>query len=406
MSTLHNINADVYDPEDVGLRDSPLLMQMSVNLCPSPSPEPLIPLPPVSPESSPDPEHRKTKTRPKYRPSPGDAVLISFLADGKHVDIARDAGEQPLASDNEIEESTRGVDDIIMMDKMEKVAEIEIEEIEDLMEEKEEEKEKEAEKETMDLTALAAGAVGILLETERTSSKPAQCSPPKIEEAKREVSKIREAMETVKASMPFINKVLYVDTRDTLSESMVKHEIVASPTEALPPMRQQSPKSAQSNGSSHITLPSISESIGDINRLPPVQSESPFAQSPPGMAPPRFGIVPNNGHGSPPELKSPGDSYRRELPSPGRSSFSSYYRRPSLIDGSQFSSPIDYSGSSVETPSTDQSGSTPATIAIDRMSIDGITNPQIGGYQCTYSACNAAPFQTQVFLTAYLSISP
>jgi hypothetical protein len=30
------------------------------------------------------------------------------------------------------------------------------------------------------------------------------------------------------------------------------------------------------------------------------------------------------------------------------------------------------------------------------MSIDGITNPQIGGFQCTYPGCTAQPFQTQV----------
>jgi hypothetical protein len=35
-------------------------------------------------------------------------------------------------------------------------------------------------------------------------------------------------------------------------------------------------------------------------------------------------------------------------------------------------------------------------MAIDRMSIDGITNPQIGGYQCTYPGCTAQAFQTQV----------
>jgi len=72
-------------------------------------------------------------------------------------------------------------------------------------------------------------------------------------------------------------------------------------------------------------------------------------------------------------------------------------RRLSTSEGRPYGMTADYSsGSNAETPSTDQSASTPATMAIDRMSIDGITNPQIGGYQCTYPGCLAAPFQTQV----------
>ena len=33
---------------------------------------------------------------------------------------------------------------------------------------------------------------------------------------------------------------------------------------------------------------------------------------------------------------------------------------------------------------------------LNRMSVDGITNPQIGGFICTYPGCTAQPFQTQV----------
>ncbi|KAH8790393.1 hypothetical protein F5882DRAFT_517283 [Hyaloscypha sp. PMI_1271] len=54
---------------------------------------------------------RKGSNRTKYRPSQGDAVLVSFMAGGKHSDIARHAGDQPLASDNEEgEEPVKGTE--------------------------------------------------------------------------------------------------------------------------------------------------------------------------------------------------------------------------------------------------------------------------------------------------------
>ncbi|KAI0177122.1 hypothetical protein BJ166DRAFT_506181 [Pestalotiopsis sp. NC0098] len=40
----------------------------------------------------------------------------------------------------------------------------------------------------------------------------------------------------------------------------------------------------------------------------------------------------------------------------------------------------------------------------DRMSIDHVTNSQIGHFVCTFSGCNAAPFQTQYLLNSHASI--
>ncbi|KAH7343012.1 hypothetical protein BKA65DRAFT_587311 [Rhexocercosporidium sp. MPI-PUGE-AT-0058] len=69
-----------------------------------------------------------------------------------------------------------------------------------------------------------------------------------------------------------------------------------------------SPQSSLTNGSgpSHITLPSISDQLGDINPLiePGAASESSFSQSPPRRLPPRFSAVPSLG--SP---KSPNESF-------------------------------------------------------------------------------------------------
>jgi hypothetical protein len=208
-------------------------------------------------------------------------------------------------------------------------------------------------------------------------------------------------MEGLKRTIPSISS-LYVDGpgSQSLPDTVIKHEMSGSPAAGeLPPIRQHSPQSALSNGNGtgHITLPSISDQLGDINHLTEAAAagDSAFSQSPPARPPPRFSAVP--GHGSPP--KSPNDAFRRELPSPGRGHFyfnANSHRRLSQTDAQQYSSAGDYSSSNTETPSTDQSGSTPATMAIDRMSIDGITNPQIGGFQCNYPGCTAQPFQTQV----------
>lgn len=37
---------------------------------------------------------------------------------------------------------------------------------------------------------------------------------------------------------------------------------------------------------------------------------------------------------------------------------------------------------------------------VNHLSIDGITNPQVGGFQCTHPGCNAQPFHTQVSISA------
>ncbi|KAH8743651.1 hypothetical protein BGZ57DRAFT_980008 [Hyaloscypha finlandica] len=87
---------DVYDPDDVGLRDSPLLKPMRPSLQPSPSPPPTVPLPQGGPNSG---------------QNQGDAVLVSFMDGGKHPDIARQAGNELLASiDEGAVESVKGTE--------------------------------------------------------------------------------------------------------------------------------------------------------------------------------------------------------------------------------------------------------------------------------------------------------
>lgn len=380
------LHPEYLDPDDVGLHNSPPLKPMKVNLQPSPSPPPAVPLPLISPDSSPGPPDRKGSGRPKYRPSQGDAVLVSFMAGGQHLDVARDAGDKPLASDiEEGEESVKGTEVSISTEEV---------------------KDEDIPKENgINLAALAADALRHSAKsTSESAEKEAASSSffPKLG-----ASCAGEPMEGMKTTIPSIS-TLYVDGTGSKSspDITVKHEMSGAPAAGeLPPIRQHSPKSALSNGNgtSHITLPSISDQLGDINHLAEAAGDSAFSQSPPARPPPRFSAVP--GHGSPP--KSPNDAFRRELPSPGRGHFyfnANSHRRLSQNDGQHYSSSGDYSSSNTETPSTDQSGSTPATVAIDRMSIDGITNPQIGGFQCTYPGCTAQPFQTQYLLNSHANV--
>jgi len=402
----HTTTDDDYYAEDAGFPASPQLEPMKVNFKPSPTPPLAVPLPPVSPDSSPpgtpDPD-RKHSQKPKVRPSQSDAVLIDFMGGGKYSETARKAGNEPLASDPDEEDTTMNGTHV---DVNAEKAEAENEKIEST--EKDCEDREGGEKdggEKDDTLIVAARAMNVFRTAQGSSASPptpTQATPvPKNDAPKPdECGSEGEPMEGIKPTIPSITATLVdaVAARAHPSpEATVKLEIKPPAPGELPPIRHNSPHSALSNGNSGpITLPSISDQLGDISHIPePVPAgNSPFAQSPPGRPPPQFAAVP--GHGSPP--KSPNE-FRRELPSPGRGAFYNFgpgpapHRRQSQPEGHQYSSAGEYSSSNTETPSTDQSGATPA---IDRMSIDGITNPQIGGFQCTYPGCTAQPFQTQV----------
>lgn len=79
---------------------------------------------------------------------------------------------------------------------------------------------------------------------------------------------------------------------------------------------------------------------------------------------------------------------------PVSSSPSRYYTQ-SQNQRLEYQSEGDYSSSNC-TRSTASSAGSGHILGINRMSIDGRTNPHIGGYQCTYPGCTARPFQTQV----------
>jgi len=91
----HAFQNDIYDPDDVGPQDSPLLKPLNPKLQPTPSP---------------DPDGSESDDA-KPVPSQGDAVLIGLLGGGKALEVARTAATQLLASDDEMSDgSEKGVE--------------------------------------------------------------------------------------------------------------------------------------------------------------------------------------------------------------------------------------------------------------------------------------------------------
>ncbi|TAQ84393.1 hypothetical protein B7494_g7290 [Chlorociboria aeruginascens] len=341
---------ELFDPDDVMVSNSPMLKAMRPNLSPSPTPPPAVPLPEVSPEPP---------NRFKHRPSQGDAVLLSFMYDGKQPELAHQGGLRPLASEDEGAEHAKEAEATAGEEGARGI---------------------ENEKETngrLKLAALAANALRRAHEEQVVQPASTMASiVPMINIDGRGGE--GDSINGVKPTIPSITATLLSEDRSHPSlEASGKIPSNASPLGELPPIQP-------SNGG-QVVLPSISDHLGDLKspRFAPIQ--------PPQTSPP----------------KSPGDTFRRDLPSPGRGAGHYYYgannnpRRPSQTDGAQYASAGEYS--STETPSTDQSGSTPAT-AIDRMSIDGITHPQIGNYVCTYPNCTAQPFQTQYLLNSHANV--
>jgi len=73
-------NITLFNSDYVDLRKTPPVETSKVNLQPSPSPPPAVPLPQAIPDVSPAPPNR---------PSQGDAVLVFFMDNGRMPDIAR-----------------------------------------------------------------------------------------------------------------------------------------------------------------------------------------------------------------------------------------------------------------------------------------------------------------------------
>lgn len=402
---------DLYDPDAVVPQNSPLLVPKKVTFRPSPSPP--LDIPPVQVSPSPSPGGRKTKRRPKVRPSQGDAVLVAFMDNGRHPDIATRAGEQALASESEEYSSSPDTDsscdeteDMVMSEERgERLAGQNAESVRRL--------DKLTSGPSSDLQTLAGGALalagGALAklalgdrktssdegrtpttggDTDIEASRPSQSSPPP--------AAVPLAIRKDDRPQPLV-------PASYSPRSYCSPGSFTSPTGSLaghgelPPIQSTSPRSDTNGG---MSLPSIRDQLG-LEALSPT-----FQHSPPAI-PPSHGMprLPSISHTSPPI--SPHDIYSRDPRSPhALLSPSSYYPFPANALSHRPS--VDYNSGS--TPSTEQSASTPATSThsvADRMSLDGLafSNPQeVGQYICKYEGCKAPPFQTQYLLNSHANV--
>ncbi|RSL50614.1 hypothetical protein CEP53_008741 [Fusarium sp. AF-6] len=336
---------DTYDPDEVVPRGSPLMAPLRPKLEPSPSPPPDIP-------------------PAQVRPTSGDAVLVAYLGNGRDPDVARLAGSEGLAAPDEEsfdEESrqTRPVDDSTMS--------------------------------RPSLAHLAADAL------QAASLVPISPSAP------RSIADITGQLSIHDESLAGGTHAAYVSVPRVTSP----HHNSSGP---LPPLHG----GYVSPGESKESLPSLRSALGEIRDLGP------------GRIPEKDLAAPSGPSTSFP-ASSPGGNFARFSLSTNLSS------SPVSPDGHRTLSPhstgpsgihfhaannthprpgTDYSSSSNagETPSTDHSVSTPATSTsiTDRMSIDGITNPQpptgTGAYVCNFAGCTALPFQTQYLLNSHANV--
>ena len=375
-------NPDIYDPDDVGLRNSPL-KEMHIKLQPSPSPPPLIGPNRLSPISTPSSVTRRKGPKQKSKPCLGDASIINSMDGGKHPDLARKAGNEPLASDDEdTDHSMRGTEVEIKAAAVKR------------------------EPNGIDLTALAADA--LRAHEGRASQEPLQQAEDRDDDVMMDGSTtpngttiIRpRSREAERALQP--RSISYVDVQSTNTpDSSIKSEPHPTSAGELPPLQRQSsiPGMPVGNGARPIRLPSISSQLGALSHIDPAVTgeQSSNAQTPPAsLQRPRY--APPTSQPSTPRSPS---AAACPLPSPGQASNQFYYdqgphRTMSQATAYQYPSMVDYNSSNTDGVVLRQ-GSVPPSSAppINRMSIDGITNPQVGAFKCNFPGCKSS-FSTQV----------
>ena len=390
----HDPASDVYDPDEVVPQNSPLFKATTVVLRPSPSPPPPIPLHQVSPSSSRG--GRKTKRRFKVRPSQGDAVLVSFMDSGRRPDIATIAGTVALPSDTSEESTHDGSESSSGSDEEELHSQAKDQALgvyRDNTMSNDPPVAAEAPSSMDALKSLAAGALkGLMLkdvggDSDNGPTPPVGEPDPRLENGQGiETSQVtlvrRDGMVRDGRPQPLAPSQSPYSSHDSYSPHQMgsmlanKHD-PRSPTVSLtergslPPIHM-SPRT-DANGP---ILPSIRDQLGDFRQL---EVQSPAFSS----------------HHSPGVPRSPQD-FRNPL--------SPYYHHNAMYRDNG-----NYSSSNTETPSTDHSGSTPATSTsvADRMSLDGaaFSNPEgLGVFICKFPGCKAPAFQTQYLLNSHANV--
>lgn len=406
-----NLDAATYDPDEVVPHDTPLMKALHPKLELSPSPPPDIPSSQVS-FSSPPTDGCAQSNRQKILPNSGVAVLVAYLDNGRRPEIAQAASIRALpGADDDIDES--GSDDGASL---------------------------------CDISRSNNRHIGLGNRSCLGPHNPTRTFPSALQHLAADALQA-VAAEPLRAliSLPYqLSHDISVSTRQlsihderspnldhrfreaSLPDSHLKkvdgrNKSSSMPTPSsgeLPPMQIDPPRPSESNIGQN--LPSIRSTLGDINRLPaehsaPVDRElsarcgGPTQNFPrsPSIGIPRLPPMSTSSHASPPI--SPNETYQRSLPSPHSLPASSphYYSINGIKHRPSNEYPSSASGGDPgDTPNTDIATYTSSTLisVADRMSIDGITNSQIGVYVCTFGGCTAPPFQTQYLLNSHANV--
>jgi hypothetical protein len=406
------VDSSTYDPDEVVPRNSPLMRPLRLRLEPSPSPPPDIPLAQVSFSPFPTDNHSRSN-RPKIYPISGDSVILKYLGNGSHPEVAAAAAAEALPPDED--DSEFDGDDGDVSSSMGSPPPLNSPQPPSGLQK------------SQHPAALTGGNLRQLASTalQRFAATPAPAPgrpiqlSPDISASAGQLS-LRDGRS--RSPIPQMPPVAYLTKEPYPPRTSLERNVSAASPIALltpnsgelPPLQMDSPRS-ELNGQS---LPSIQQTFGDLDRLtteshvkydepsPLANHPSSFARSPPATGAPRLHHM-TSSHVSPPI--SPNDLYQRGLPSPRPTpGGSSYYCSPGSTSHPQNN---DHGGGSiVETPSTEHSAPTPSVSTatsgsvVERMSIDGITNQQVGAYRCTVPGCTAPPFQTQYLLNSHANV--
>ncbi|KAI1176333.1 hypothetical protein F4777DRAFT_588050 [Nemania sp. FL0916] len=417
---------DLYDPDEVLPQRSPLMKPRTLKLKLSPSP-PAFPHPLVS--LSPSLAGKSSNRRHKIQPSQGDAVLISHLDGGRRPEISQEAGYRPLDQFNSDEEcqTDSESDELDESEEEDGIRSNDMSPIPIARFTKTAVEPSVSEAAVVpgpvDLRSLASNALAAAQAVSKATDVDHLQSPAHEARTPRRVSVIESTTTSRRREMSILNAkqpVLALPLSSYAAHSPpeihsppqhtpgvlmhpnnVHSNNVRSPTSLssgnhgeLAPLQIASPRS---ESSSHEMLPSIRSQLSEQLNGPPkdlaVRPSPHFAHSPPAALS-RLGAMPGN-HASPPI--SPHEVYRNN-----NSPFLSY-TSPS---NAQSPPGPDYGGGGAkrERSSISQVLTPPTDRIADRMSIDSVTNPQIGQFICSYQGCNAQPFQTQYLLNSHANV--
>lgn len=423
--------SDIYDPDEGFPQNSPLMKPCVLKLKPSPSP-PAIPLPLVSLSSSLG--RKSSNRRHKIQPSQGDAVLISHLDGGRRPEISQEAGFRPLDLSGSEDECGSDLDDMLEESEDEDgirsndMSPMPVSRFTKTVAEPSA-PEPASVAGSVDLRSVATNVLAVVQAVSKATDVGDLQSPAHETENSQRVglveslaiSRPREmSITSTKRSVlaPPISPYpvhgspeMYSPPQHTPSQVLMHPNNVRSPTSLPPgnhgelaPLQMASPRSDSSN---HEKLPSIrSQFFEQLHGSPTdlaVRPSPHFSHSPP-TGPLRIGAIPGN-HASPPI--SPNEVFRQGIPSPANTLPAlSPYPYTNTNNNHQSPSSLDYSGSGakLERSSISQILTPPTDRIADRMSIDSMTNPQVGQFICTYQGCNAQPFQTQYLLNSHANV--